>query len=163
MKPKPIKYQNSILWFHKVKMVGRENKLMSLMQSTYTQEQWHKMTLKIKEGKMLALIYYILIYCFNCTLMFPGSSFLGQLSFLKVKCQLLLQKVYPTSSSHVKVWQSYKWWSRNMAEIRFQGQMWTLWHNMWHIGNMCYMGLCSLNNKMTNKCTQCCHDTNLKK
>ena len=48
------------------------------------------------------VIYYILIYCFNFTLMFPGSSFLGQLSFLKVKCQLLLQKVYPTSSSYVK-------------------------------------------------------------
>lgn len=47
---------------------------------------------------MLALtlcITYILIYYFNFTLICPGSSFVGQLSFLKVKCQPLLQKVIP--------------------------------------------------------------------
>lgn len=51
---------------------------------------------------MLALMYYILIYCFNFILMYSRSSFLGQLSILKLKCQLLLQKVYPANPSYVK-------------------------------------------------------------
>lgn len=51
---------------------------------------------------MLALIYYILIYCFNFTLIRLESSFLGQLSFLKVKCQFLLKKAYPTNASYVR-------------------------------------------------------------
>lgn len=69
------------------------------------QHHHHKMILKIKQtGKDAGtyVICYILIYCFNFTLICPGSSFLGQLSFLKVKCQFLLQKVYPINASYVK-------------------------------------------------------------
>lgn len=105
--------------------VGKRNKLMGYTSYKHwicnKMQQEHKMILKIKQtGKDAGtyVLYYILIYCFNFTLRCPGSSFLGQLSFLKVKCELLLQKVYPTNPSDIKEWQTLKWWNRNMAGIR---------------------------------------------
>lgn len=53
----------------------------------------HQIILKIKD--VGTFVYYILIYCFNFPWIHRGSSLLGQLSLLKAKCQLLLQRLIP--------------------------------------------------------------------